>query len=49
MVMAYEELELFKQKILADGYIDTDDYIRKNKDRLTEHQIRLLNLIGFKF
>lgn len=44
-----QELELLELELKTMGYKDADDFIRKNKDLLTERQLRLLQTIGFQF
>jgi hypothetical protein len=46
MDQEFVELEL---EVKSWGYRDADDFIRKNKEMLTERQLKLLQLINFDF
>ncbi len=41
-----QELESMEMKLKSQGYKNIEDFIRKNASRLTDKQLRLLELIG---
>lgn len=47
--MVDKEYEQILIQIRTWGFKDGDDFIRKNMNKLTEEQIRLLDMIGFEF
>jgi hypothetical protein len=44
-----QELDLLELKVKALGFRDADDFIRKNKNKLSERHLNMLTIIGFDF
>jgi len=47
--MVNSEFASLELEVKSKGYKDAEDFIRKNKSHLSEDNIKMLQIIGFRF